>query len=154
VHLLIIVVEHLLLVVLRQEITVTHLEAALHRINNLDILLSQLKPINLVVGLDAVRGHRLGDDATALGDVPHQHNLLWRAALLLSELEESGVLVQRRGGGAEAGVGGGVDALGGVVGDELGGGVVGVEFDLVNGWHNLVLSVSTPHHRLRAFPMP
>lgn len=144
-HLLIVVVEHLLLVVLRQEITITHLEAALHRIDNLDILLSQLKPVNLEVGLDAVRGHRLGDDAAALGDVPHEHNLLRRATLLLSELEEGGVLVQRRGGGAEARVGGGVDALGGVVGDQLGGGVVGVEFDLVYSWDNLVLSVSTPH---------
>lgn len=143
-------VEHLLMVVLRQEGSITHLEAALHRINSLDVLLSQLKPVNLVVGLDAARRHRLGDDAAALGDVPHEHDLLRRAALPLSELEEGGVLVQRRVGGAEARVGGGVDALGGVVGDQLGGGVVGVEFDLVNGWDNLVLSISTPHDHLRA----
>lgn len=151
VHLLIIVVEDLLVVVLGQESPIADLEAALHRVNNLDILLSQLKAINLVVGLDAARADRLGDDAAALGDVPHQHNLLRRAALLLSELEEGGILVQRRGGGAEAGVCGGVDALGGVVGDELGRWVVGVEFDLVNSWDNLkLLLVSTPHESLRA----
>lgn len=39
-----------------------------------------------------------------------------------------------------------MDALGGVVCDELGGWVVGVEFDLVNSWDNLVLLVSTPHY--------
>lgn len=93
VHLLVIVVEDLLVVVLGQESPIADLEAALHRVNNLDILLSQLKAINLVVGLDAARADRLGDDAAALGDVPHQHNLLRRAALLLSELEEGGILV-------------------------------------------------------------
>lgn len=93
VHLLIVVVEDLLVVVLGQESTIANLEAALHRVNNLDILLSQLKAVNIVVGLDAARADRLGDDAAALGDVPHEHNLLGRAALLLSELEEGGVLV-------------------------------------------------------------
>lgn len=44
-----------------------------------------------------------------------------------------------------------MDALGGVVGDELGRWVVGVEFDLVNSWDNLKLMlVSTPHESLRA----
>ena len=59
-------------------------------------------------------------------------------ALGLGEAEESLVLVERRVGATEAGVAGAVDALGGVICDELGGGVVGVEFDLVDCWNDLV----------------
>ena len=44
---------------------------------------------------------------------------------------------ERRVGGAEAGVGSAVDALLLTVLDELGGGVVGVEFDLVDGGNGL-----------------
>jgi hypothetical protein len=43
--------------------------------------------------------------------------------------KESLVTVERRVGAAKAGVAGGVNALGGVVFDELGGGVVRVDLD-------------------------
>lgn len=59
-------------------------------------------------------------------------------ALGLGEAEESLVLVERGVGATEAGVSGAVDTLGGVVCYELWGGVVGVEFDLVDCWDDLV----------------
>lgn len=55
----------------------------------------------------------------------------------LGEGKESLVFVEGGVGAAEAGVAGGVDSFGGVVGDKLGGGVVGVEFDLVDCWDDL-----------------
>lgn len=62
--------------------------------------------------------------------------------MLLGDAEEGGVVGERGVGAAEAGVGGGVDALGGVVGDELGGGAAGVELDLVDGGDGLGSRVS------------
>jgi len=53
------------------------------------------------------------------------------------EREESLVFVEGRVGGAQAGVAGAVDSFGCVVCDELGGWVVGVEFDLVYCWDDL-----------------
>lgn len=58
-------------------------------------------------------------------------------ALRLSKGKESLVFVEGRVGATEAGVTGAVDSFGGVVGDELWGGVVGVEFDLVDCWDDL-----------------
>jgi hypothetical protein len=62
---------------------------------------------------------------------------LGRLALGFCERQEGFVFVEGRVGGAEAGVAGAVDSFGGVVGDELGGWVVGVEFDLVYCWDDL-----------------
>lgn len=62
---------------------------------------------------------------------------MWRLALGLGHREKGLVAVERRVGAAEAGVSGAVDALGLAVLDELGGWVVGVEFDLVNSWDDL-----------------
>ena len=67
--------------------------------------------------------------------------MLNRLALLLGQLQESGVLVERRVGGSQARVSGAVDALGGAVGDQLGRGVVGVQLDLVNGGNSLAARV-------------
>lgn len=53
-------------------------------------------------------------------------------ALALGNLLQDLVVGKRRVGGAEAGVGSAVDALLLAVVDELGGGVVGVELDLVD----------------------
>jgi len=58
-------------------------------------------------------------------------------ALALSNLLQDLVVSERRVGGAEAGVGSAVDTLLLTVLDELGGGVVGVEFDLVDGGNGL-----------------
>lgn len=68
---------------------------------------------------------------------PHQQDLLCGLALFGRDVEEGLILVERRAGAAEAGVARAVDAFGGVVGDELGGGVVGVKLDLVDGWDDL-----------------
>lgn len=67
-------------------------------------------------------------------------NLLDGLVVALSDLSNGGVLVERRVGGAKAGVGGGVDSLLLEVGEELGGGVVGVELDLVDGRDDLYRS--------------
>lgn len=58
-------------------------------------------------------------------------------ALALGDLLKDLVVGERRVGGAEAGVGGGVDALLLAVVEELGRGVVGVELDLVDGGDGL-----------------
>ena len=58
-------------------------------------------------------------------------------ALALGNLLQDLVVGKRRVGGAEAGVGSAVDALLLTVLDELGGRVVGVEFDLVDGGNGL-----------------
>lgn len=67
-------------------------------------------------------------------------NLLDGLVVALSDLSNGGVLVERRVGGAKAGVGGGVDPLLLEVGEELGRGVVGVELDLVDGRDDLYKS--------------
>lgn len=58
-------------------------------------------------------------------------------ALVLSDLCEGLVVGKRRVGGAEAGVGSGVDALLLAVVEELRRWVVGMELDLVDGWDGL-----------------
>jgi hypothetical protein len=58
-------------------------------------------------------------------------------ALALGNLLQGLVVGKRRVGGAEAGVGSAVDALLLAVVDELGGGVVGVKLDLVDGGNGL-----------------
>jgi hypothetical protein len=58
-------------------------------------------------------------------------------ALALGNLLQCLVVGKRRVGGAEAGVGSAVDALLLAVVDELGGGVVGVKLDLVDGGDGL-----------------
>jgi hypothetical protein len=64
-------------------------------------------------------------------------NLSSGLALALGNLLQGLVVGKRRVGGAEAGVGSAVNALLLAVVDELGGGVVGVEFDLVDGGDGL-----------------
>jgi hypothetical protein len=61
--------------------------------------------------LDARSSDRLGDDRGAPLEAPHQENLLYRFTLVVGEFLQLLILVKRRVGGAEAGVGGGVDAL-------------------------------------------
>jgi hypothetical protein len=87
------------------------LEALGQRVNGLDLLVSQLPSVKLEVALDALSRDRLGDDAGSTLETPDQENLLDGLALLLGELLELLVLVERRVGGTKAGVGGGVDAL-------------------------------------------
>jgi hypothetical protein len=113
------------------------LEAVLQAIQLGNLVIGQSQTVNLVVAVNARLADGLGNDTPALLDTPDQKNLLGGLALLLGELEEGGVLVQRRVGRAQAGVTGGVDALGGVVGNQLGGGVVGVQLDLVNSGDDL-----------------
>ena len=115
----------------------TDLEPLRQRVNRLHLLVSQLPAINLKVSLDARRSHRLGNHTGSTLKTPHEEHLLYRLALLLSQLLERLVLVERRVGGAEAGVCRGVDVLLLEVVDELGGGVVGVQLDLVNGGGDL-----------------
>lgn len=98
----------------------------------LDLIISQAPAIDVEVALDAGLVDRLGDDTPAFADTPDEQNLLRGLALVLGNLEESWVLVKRRIGRAETGVSSAVNTLGGVVGNELRGGVVRVQFDLVD----------------------
>lgn len=107
----------------------------------LDLVVGEVPTVDLEVGLDAAVGDGLGDDAPALLEAPEEEDLLRGAPLGLGDGEEGLVGVEGRVGAAQAGVAGGVDALGGVVGDELGGGVAGVELDLVDGGDDLARSV-------------
>jgi hypothetical protein len=89
----------------------TDLEALGQRVNHLDLLVSQLPAVELEVGLDARGRDRLGDDARPALQTPHKQDLLDSLPFLLGELLELLVLVERRVGGAETGVGSGVDTL-------------------------------------------
>jgi hypothetical protein len=119
----------------------TDLEAVLKVVKLVNLIISQLPAVDIKVALNASLVDRLRNDTPALGDTPNQEDLLGSLALVLGNLEEGRVLVQGRVGGAQAGVTGGVDALGGVVGDQLGGGVVGVQLDLVDGGDDLAAGV-------------
>lgn len=72
------------------------------------------------------------NERESLLQAPNEENLLSGSLVLLGNGGESLVLGKRRVGGSEAGVGGVVDTLLLAVGDELGGGVVGVKLDLVD----------------------
>jgi hypothetical protein len=87
------------------------LETLRQRVNDLDLLGGQLPAIKLEVSLDARGRDRLGDDARATLQTPDKKDLLNSLALLLSQLLELIILVEWRVGGAEARVGGGVNAL-------------------------------------------
>ena len=95
----------------RQPRVTADLEALRQRVNDLDLVVSQLPSVKLEVALDALSRDRLGDDAGSALQAPHEEDLLDGLALLLGELLELLVLVKRRVGGTKAGVGGGVDAL-------------------------------------------
>lgn len=116
----------------RQPSITANLETLRNRINLLDLLLRQLPPIQLKVGLDAARRHALRDDAPALLEPPEEQDLLRGLALGLGNGEEGLVGVERRVCRAKTGVAGAVDALGGAVGDELGGRVARVQLNLVD----------------------
>lgn len=131
--LLIIAKEHLD----RQPSIPTNLEPFRNGIQPLNLLLRQLPAIDLEISLDALLGHGLGDDAPALLETPHEEDLLGRAALGGGDVEEGLVGVEGGVCASEAGVARGMDALGGVVGDELGGGIAGMELDLVDGGDDL-----------------
>lgn len=117
------------------------LEAVLKVVKLADLIGGQLPAIDIKVALNARLADGLGNDTPALLDTPNEEHLLRSLALLLRNLEEGGVLVQGGVGGTQTGVTSGVDALGGVVGDQLGGGVVGVQLDLVDGGHDLAAGV-------------
>lgn len=104
----------------RQPRVTADLEALRQRVNDLDLVGSQLPAVKLKVGLDALGRDRLGDDAGPTLQTPDKQDLLDGLALLLCELLELLVLVERRVGGTKAGVGGGVDALLLEVVEELG----------------------------------
>lgn len=131
--LLVIAKEHLV----RQPRIPADLEPIVNAINGLDLIGRQLPAVNVKVARDALGGDALGDDAPALAQAPDQQHLLGSLALLLGNVEEGLVRVQRRVGGPEARVAGAVDVLGGVVGDELGRRVAGVKLDLVDGGGDL-----------------
>jgi len=121
----------------RQPGVTADLEAVLQAIKLSNLIVRQGQAINLIVAINAGLVDGLGDDTPTLLDTPDQQNLLRSLTLLLSELQKCRVLVQRRVGRAKAGVASGVDALGGVIGNQLGRGVVGVQLDLVNGGNDL-----------------
>jgi hypothetical protein len=115
---------HNLLVVAEEDLdgkprVTANLETLRQRVNELDLLVGQVPAIKLKVGLNARGRNRLGDDAGATLQTPDKQDLLDSLALLLRELLELVVLVERRVGGTEARVGGGVDALLLEVGDKL-----------------------------------
>ena len=72
-----------------------NLEALGQRVNNLDLVVSQLPAIKLEVSLDALLRDRLGYDAGATLQTPNKENLLDSLALFLGELLELLVLVER-----------------------------------------------------------
>lgn len=106
-----------------------------------DLVSRQLPAVNVKVALNASLVDGLGNDTPALLNAPDEHYLLDSLALLLSQFQESGVLVKRRVGGSQARVSGAVNALGGAVGNQLGRGVVGVQLNLVNGRNDLAARV-------------
>jgi len=116
----------------------TDLETIWQTIQLLNLLSSQIPTIKLKIRLNSLLVNGLGNDGPALLHTPCEEYLLRSLALGLGEAEESLVLVERGVGATEAGVSGAVDTLGGVVCYELWGGVVGVEFDLVDCWDDLV----------------
>ena len=125
----------------REPIIRANLEAVLQVVQLADLVGSQLPAINVKVAVNTRLVNRLGDDTPALLNTPHEQDLLRGLALVLGKLQQSRVLVERRVCGAQARVAGGVDALGGVVGNQLGRGVVGVQLDLVDGGHDLAAGV-------------
>lgn len=136
-YLLVIAEEHL-----NGEPSVTaDLEAVLEVVKLANLIGSQVPAVDIKVALNARLADGLGNDTPALLDTPNEEHLLRSLALLLRNLEEGRVLVQGGVGGTQAGVTGGVNALGGVVGNQLGGGVVGVQLDLVDSRHNLAAGV-------------
>ena len=118
------------------------LEAVGDGVDGLGLVISQLPAVEVKVGLNARGSDTLGDDAPALLDTPLEENLLDSLALGLGNLGEGLVLVERRVSGTQAGVASAVDALGGVVGDELGRGVARVQLDLVGGRGDLGVGVA------------
>lgn len=105
------------------------------------LLVSQVPTVEIKVAIDTGLVHGLGDDAPALLHTPHKQHLLGSFTLLLRELQQGWVLVERRVGGSQARVTGAVNALGGVVRNKLGRGVVGVQLDLVDGRDDLAAGV-------------
>lgn len=110
----------------------TNLEAILEVRQLGQLLVRQSPAVQCEVPLDPLLGHRFGDHVPAVLDTPLEQALLGGLALLLGELEQCRVLVERRVGAAEARVACAVDALLLAVGHELGRRVIGVELDLVD----------------------
>lgn len=120
-----------------QPVVVAHFEALRHGVNLLDLVVRQAPAVDIKVALDAGGRYALGDDAPALLHAPDEQHLLDRLALGVGNGLEGVVGVEGRVGRAQARVAGAVDALGLVVGDELGRGVAGVQLNLVDGGNNL-----------------
>ena len=125
----------------REPAVIADLEAILQVVQLGHLVVSQVPAIEVKVAVNASLVDRLGDDTPALLHTPDQQHLLRALALLLGQLQQSRVLVERRVGRSKARVASAVDALGGVVGNELGRGVVGVQFDLVDGRNDLAARV-------------
>jgi len=121
----------------RQPSIPTNLHAIWDSIQLLNLLRRQLPAIELKIRLNPVLVHRLRDDRPALLQTPCKQNLCGGLAFLFGDGSERCVFDERRVGAAEARIASRVDTLGGVVGDELGGRVVGVQLDLVDGWDDL-----------------
>ena len=101
-----------------------------------------LEAVQLKVAINASLVHRLGDDTPALLHTPHEHDLLGSLALLLRQLQQGWVLVERRVGGSQAGITGAMDTLGVAVCNQLGRGIVRVQFDLVDSGDDLAAWVA------------
>lgn len=121
----------------RQPAVTTDLEAVLEVIQLMHLVSSQVPAIKLKVLINALLVDRLGDNAPALLQTPLKKHLLRGLALLLGDLQQGLILVQRGVGGSKARVACGMNTLGGVVGHKLGRRVVWVEFDLVHGRNDL-----------------
>ena len=92
--------KHNLLVIAEEDLdgqprVTADLETLRQRVDDLDLLGGQLPAVKLEVGLDARGRDRLGDDAGAALQTPDKKHLLNSLALLLGELLELLVLVER-----------------------------------------------------------
>lgn len=118
------------------------LEAVLEAVQLADFFVTQVPAVQLKVAINASLVHRLGDDTPALLHTPHEHDLLGSLALLLRQLQQGWVLVERRVGGSQAGITGAMDTLGVAVCNQLGRGIVRVQFDLVDSGDDLAAWVA------------
>lgn len=121
----------------RQPRITTDLESIWKIIQLLYFLRCQLPAIKLEVVLNARFCNRLGNDRPSLLNTPGEKDLCRCLAFLLCYGFEGLVAVKRRVSASKARVTCGVDSLGGVVCDKLGGGVVGMQLDLVDRWDDL-----------------
>jgi hypothetical protein len=121
----------------RQPCITADFEAFWHTIQLFQLLLRQFPPVKLEVRFDTFFVDRLGNNRPPLLKTPCEQYLLRSLPFFFGNSKESLIRVQRRVCAAEAGVAGAVNALRGVVRNKFWGGVVGMEFDLVDSRYNL-----------------